>query len=203
MQWNHKIVTLFWKIFHLLIMRLFLRGQILHRRNYQKEWNFESNQKEWNFNLKWKYKISSFVAAWKPKPGSSFLFISLSVLVFIVYICYVVLQESLFTQPELKPFRWFLTWVQFAVYIPFGGIEFVIKRQLVRKNPSKIYLVSAFLLVVTMGCSNKIWTTQPKWSSKAASSFLPWLEVFYCRKRRTNLWAILVSSIKFFTILPP
>ena len=65
------------------------------------------------------------------------------------------LQESLFTQPELKPFGWFLTLVQFAFYIPFGGIEFVMNGEFVRKIPTKIYFVSAFLLVVTMGCSNK------------------------------------------------
>ena len=99
--------------------------------------------------------MSSFLESWKPKPGTSLHFISLSVLVFIVYICYGVLQESLFTQPELKPFGWFLTWVQFAFYIPFGGIEFVMKGEFVRKIPIKIYFLLAFLSVVTMGCSNK------------------------------------------------
>ncbi|XP_063718798.1 adenosine 3'-phospho 5'-phosphosulfate transporter 2-like [Symsagittifera roscoffensis] len=92
--------------------------------------------------------------SWKPRSGTSLHFISLSVLVFIVYICYGVLQEALFTQPQLKPFGWLLTWIQFAFYVLFGGAEFVSRGGFVRKIPMKMYFLLAFLTVATMGLSN-------------------------------------------------
>ncbi|XP_075259688.1 adenosine 3'-phospho 5'-phosphosulfate transporter 2-like isoform X3 [Convolutriloba macropyga] len=58
--------------------------------------------------------------SWKPKPGTTLHFMGMTVLVFITYICYAVLQEALFTRKELKPYGWFLTWIQFAFYVLFA-----------------------------------------------------------------------------------
>ncbi len=92
--------------------------------------------------------------SWRPKPGTSFHFIFMTVLVFITYICYGLLQEAIFTKQELKPYGWFLTWIQFAFYVVFGSAEFAFQGQITRKIPLKYYILLAFLTVATMGLSN-------------------------------------------------
>ncbi|XP_075259686.1 adenosine 3'-phospho 5'-phosphosulfate transporter 2-like isoform X2 [Convolutriloba macropyga] len=92
--------------------------------------------------------------SWKPKPGTTLHFMGMTVLVFITYICYAVLQEALFTRKELKPYGWFLTWIQFAFYVLFGLCEFGVSGRVVRKIPIKVYFLLAFLTVATMGLSN-------------------------------------------------
>ena len=90
----------------------------------------------------------------KPKPGTAVHFMSLSACVFACYLCYGVLQEMIFTNKELKPYGWFLTWIQFAFYVIFGSCEFMAQGRVVRQVPITTYLLLAFLTVATMGLSN-------------------------------------------------
>ena len=90
----------------------------------------------------------------KPKPGTALHFMSVSACVFACYLCYGVLQEMIFTNKELKPYGWFLTWIQFAFYVFFGSCEFMSHGKIIRHVPMSTYLLLAFLTVATMGLSN-------------------------------------------------
>ncbi|XP_073257029.1 adenosine 3'-phospho 5'-phosphosulfate transporter 2-like [Porites lutea] len=73
--------------------------------------------------------------------------------VFLFYLIYGYVQEWIF-RTGMKPFGWYLTLVQFALYAVFGMVETSFKADKTRKIPLKTYSILAFLTVATMGLSN-------------------------------------------------
>ncbi|ELU03367.1 hypothetical protein CAPTEDRAFT_169370 [Capitella teleta] len=75
--------------------------------------------------------------------------------VFFFYLIYGYFQELIFHLEGFKPFGWYLTLLQFALYTCFSFAENqVCKGDRTRKIPLKMYMLIAFLTVATMGLSN-------------------------------------------------
>lgn len=74
--------------------------------------------------------------------------------VFFFFVVYGYCQELIFTVEGFKPFGWYLTLVQFALYSSFAVVEVHLNRDRKRRIPFKTYLLIAFLTVATMGLSN-------------------------------------------------
>ncbi|CAA9993883.1 unnamed protein product [Nesidiocoris tenuis] len=86
--------------------------------------------------------------------SSNVQFIICCVAVFVLYVLYGYLQELIFTQEGFKPYGWYLTLVQFALYSIFGTCETLALSLSKRRIPLKIYALLALLTLGTMGFSN-------------------------------------------------
>ncbi|KAF6203320.1 hypothetical protein GE061_003738 [Apolygus lucorum] len=76
------------------------------------------------------------------------------VAVFILYVIYGYLQELIFTQEGFKPYGWYLTLVQFAMYTVMAYAETRTLSTSKRRIPLKTYALLALLTLGTMGFSN-------------------------------------------------
>ncbi|KAI6191766.1 UAA transporter domain containing protein [Aphelenchoides bicaudatus] len=81
-------------------------------------------------------------------------FISLCAAVFILYCSYGFMQELIFRLPGMKPFGWYLTFVQFLIYSLLGTVEIRLTTDCIRRIPYKMYFQLAFYTCATMGLSN-------------------------------------------------
>jgi len=86
--------------------------------------------------------------------GPTGQFVACSLSIFAFFIVYGFLQESIFAYGDFKPYGWHLTLVQFGYYSIFGFVELKFKSNSERRIPINMYIVLAFLTVMTMGCSN-------------------------------------------------
>lgn len=75
--------------------------------------------------------------------------------IFALYLVYGYMQELIFTLDGFKPFGWFLTLVQFQLYVVFSFVERrVYSKGQKRCIPMKTYCLLALLTLGTMGLSN-------------------------------------------------
>uniref|UniRef100_A0A914HEK6 Adenosine 3'-phospho 5'-phosphosulfate transporter 2 n=1 Tax=Globodera rostochiensis TaxID=31243 RepID=A0A914HEK6_GLORO len=81
-------------------------------------------------------------------------FFVLCLAVFFFYLVYGYIQELVFRLPGMKPFGWYLTLVQFAIYTVLSYAEMKWTTGIVRRIPWHIYFQIAFYTVATMGLSN-------------------------------------------------
>ncbi|KAI3415886.1 flavodoxin-like fold protein [Globodera pallida] len=81
-------------------------------------------------------------------------FFVLCLAVFFFYLVYGYIQELIFRLPGMKPFGWYLTLVQFAIYTVLSYVQMQCTTGIVRKIPWHIYFQIAFYTVATMGLSN-------------------------------------------------
>uniref|UniRef100_A0A7E5A0V5 Adenosine 3'-phospho 5'-phosphosulfate transporter 2 n=1 Tax=Panagrellus redivivus TaxID=6233 RepID=A0A7E5A0V5_PANRE len=82
-------------------------------------------------------------------------FLILSFAVFFFYIGYGYMQELMFRLDGMRPYGWYLTFIQFLFYTIFSYFEMASSSSgVVRHIPIKVYLQLAFYTVATMGLSN-------------------------------------------------
>lgn len=81
-------------------------------------------------------------------------FTLLSLSVFGLYVSYGYVQELIFKLPAMKPFGWYLTFLQFLIYTVCAYGESVVWNERKRNVPIRVYMTIAFLTVTTMGLSN-------------------------------------------------
>ncbi|XP_012558247.1 adenosine 3'-phospho 5'-phosphosulfate transporter 2 isoform X1 [Hydra vulgaris] len=76
--------------------------------------------------------------------------------VFLCYLPYGYFQEFLFSIPLFKPYGWYLTLVQFAIYAILAFLQSTfLEEEKQRRIPLKIYCILALLAIGTIGMSNK------------------------------------------------
>ncbi|VVC42445.1 Hypothetical protein CINCED_3A004527 [Cinara cedri] len=114
----------------------------IHDCDYKKLLPYKKEEK--SRKLLW-VDISHFSELWQ--------FLICTCVVFIFFIPYGYLQESIFAIKGFKPFGWYLTLVQFLNYSIFGLIENQFS-QTKRRIPWILYLLLGLILLGSMGFSN-------------------------------------------------
>ncbi|XP_050539232.1 adenosine 3'-phospho 5'-phosphosulfate transporter 2 [Daktulosphaira vitifoliae] len=116
----------------------------INESNYQDNSYFSLKKEEPPRKLLW-VNIGHLSELWQ--------FLICSFVVFIFFIPYGYLQESIFAVKGFKPFGWYLTLVQFLNYSIFGYIESKFNK-IQRRIPIKLYLLLGVILLGSMGFSN-------------------------------------------------
>ncbi|KAH7695934.1 PST-2 protein, partial [Aphelenchoides avenae] len=81
-------------------------------------------------------------------------FCALCSAVFLFYVTYGYVQESIFRIDGMQPFGWYLTLLQFCIYTALAYSEMKLSTGVRRRIPKRIYVRIAFYTVATMGLSN-------------------------------------------------
>uniref|UniRef100_A0A914YT37 Adenosine 3'-phospho 5'-phosphosulfate transporter 2 n=1 Tax=Panagrolaimus superbus TaxID=310955 RepID=A0A914YT37_9BILA len=135
---------------------------------------------------------------------STLQFLALCGAVFFFYVGYGYFQELIFQLDGMRPFGWYLTFIQFGFYSIFSFSEMKCSGGIVRRIPLSIYAQLAFYTVATMGLSN------------ASVGYLnyPTQVIFKCCKlipvliggiliqgKRYGCWDLLAASLMSFGLI--